>query len=203
MPPRWSARELRSREVLSPSGDRSIDVAVAPRNWTRRERVDMAHQLRAGMATRDIARRLGVAPSTVRDYLSDPDSEKARRRLARRPRGACSVCGRETGSSRGARVFNTCRNCARRRRARWTREIAIDAYCAWWARFSVEPTSTEWNRTHAARRGDDAIQRFVSGRWPTSTVIVRLFGSWARFAVAARSRAASKSVSVCSQAHRI
>jgi hypothetical protein len=161
-------------------------VVGPPRDWARKERARIAQLLHAEMATRDIADRLAVAPSTIRDYLSDPDGTKARARRTSRPPGECAFCGDATGPSRGSRVFSQCRGCAGSSRAQWTRESAIAAYRDWWARFCMAPTSTDWNRTAAFRRGESAVARFSSGRWPTSSVIVRLFGSWGQFIAAAR-----------------
>lgn len=157
-----------------------------PRDWTRHERARVAQLLHAEMATRDIAARLGVTPSTIRDYLSDPEGTKARARRTSKAPGQCARCGRETGPNRGSRVFLHCPACAASCRSRWTRESAIGAYHDWLARFSSEPTSTDWNRTAASRRGGQAVTRFTSGRWPTSSVIVRLFDNWAQFTAAAR-----------------
>jgi hypothetical protein len=50
----------------------------------------------------------------------------------------------------------------------------------------VQPTSTDWNHTHAHRRGGIALERFDCGRWPTLTVIARLFGRWSDLSAAAR-----------------
>ena len=197
------------RSPTAPStrpGSRSFDVAAAPRDWTRRERVQLAQQLRRGLGTSDIARRLAVSPSTIRDYISDPDGEKARARQAKKPRGSCISCGGKTGPNRGKRVFKVCADCMPRLRAQWTRETTINAYLDWSERHSVEPTSTDWNRTLAFRRGGEAVERFSAGKWPSSSVIVRLFGNWGSFVAAAHdavnSRACTADVANESEAER-
>jgi AcrR family transcriptional regulator len=158
------------------------------RHWTRAQRVALARQLRSGMTTSEVARRLGVTASTVRDYLSDPDGIKSQGR--RRRTGRCASCGAQTGRPRGERVFSLCARCAPRRRTRWTRDSVISAYITWHNRFGTDPVSTDWNRTHATRRGGLALERYRSGRWPTSTVIVRLFRDWAGLQHASRAQGA-------------
>lgn len=166
----------------------AFDFTLPPRAWTRQQRARLARALRPAMRTTEIAGRLGVTPSTVRDYLSDPDGKLARARRRRRPGGVCERCGRPTSPRRGRRAFVLCPRCATGKRANWSREEVIDVYLAWSARFGVEPTSTDWNHTHAQRRGGVPLERFGSGRWPTLTVIARLFGRWSELAAAARER---------------
>jgi hypothetical protein len=161
------------------------------REWTRAQRVQLADQLRPGMKTSEIARRLGVTASTVRDYLSDPDGMKAKARENIREPGRCERCGAQTGSPRGERVFLLCARCASAGRRRWTHDSVIGAYDSWCIRFGAEPTSTDWNRSHATRRGGPARERYVSGQWPTSTVIGRLFGDWPGLREAARAKGTS------------
>ena len=40
------------------------------------------------------------------------------------------------------------------------------------------PSSYDWSRTHAGRRGGEALRRLAGGEWPTSSVVSRLFGTW-------------------------
>lgn len=172
----------------SPLPVATLDFTVPPNGWSRQQRVHLAQQLHAVLSTSDVARRLGVAPSTVRDYLSDPDGQQARTRRSRQPKGKCRSCGHETGARRGRREFSLCARCSSVRRTRWTREAVIHLYLDWRARFGAEPTSTDWNHTHSLRRGGTAIERFNSGNWPTTTVVVRLFGRWSELANATRTR---------------
>ena len=177
-----------AREQLNSSPASAFDFTRPPGAWTRQQRAQLARALRSAMRTTEIAGRLGVTPSTVRDYLSDPDGDLARARRQKRPGGVCGRCARPTGSNRGQRAFVLCPRCAAASRATWTREDVIDAYLDWWSRFGVEPTSTSWNHTHARRRGGVAWQRFGCGRWPTLTVIARLFRRWSELTAAARAR---------------
>jgi hypothetical protein len=176
-------------ETAPASSEQStLDCTSSPRHWTREQRVDVARQLHGSMRTRDIARRLEVTPATVRDYLADPTGERARARREQRPPGNCQRCGCATGPDRGDRRFALCPRCTSDERADWQREDVIDAYLDWWMRFGEEPSSTDWNHTHAARRGEVALARFSSQRWPTMTVVHRLLGPWSHLAIAARAR---------------
>jgi hypothetical protein len=163
-----------------------LDSTRPPRAWTRRQRAQLAAQLYPVLRPAEIAARLGVSTSTVRDYLSDPDGERARARRQAGGRGVCAQCGCSTAPSRGTRRFGLCARCAGASRATWTSPSVVDAYTDWWGRFGVQPTSADWNHTHAVRRGGVALQRFRSRRWPTMTVIVRLFGGWSQFSAVAR-----------------
>ena len=41
------------------------------------------------------------------------------------------------------------------------------------------PSSYDWSRTHARRRGEEAIDCLAAGDWPAPSVITDVFGSWA------------------------
>jgi hypothetical protein len=163
----------------------ALDVSRPTSMWTRRERAALAARLDGALETSEIARRLGVGVSTVREYLRDPDGSLARARGSSKT-GVCGECGLSTGSPRGARQFRLCPRCAAAARAKWTRGEVLNAYLDWWRRFGVLPTSTDWNCTHAHRRGGRDLERFLSGCWPTSSVVRRLFDSWVNLASAAR-----------------
>jgi hypothetical protein len=80
------------------------------------ERRELSRAMRAGgMAICDIARRLEVSRSSVRDYLSPPRSRS----------GRCP-CGEAT-SRQGRR----CRGCAARARTRWTPDTALASLVRW------------------------------------------------------------------------
>jgi hypothetical protein len=70
---------------------------------------------------------------------------------------------------------------------RWTRESVISAMVEWRERYGRLPSSYDWSRTHARRRGERALQRLACGHWPSAGVVTAVFGTWA----AARQAAAA------------
>ena len=50
---------------------------------------------------------------------------------------------------------------------------------AWRARYGAAPSSYEWSRTHARRRGGEALKRVQTGEWPAPSTVIDLYGSWA------------------------
>ena len=47
------------------------------------------------------------------------------------------------------------------------------------------PSSYDWSRTHAQRRGGEPLERVADGQWPAASVVTDLFGSWAAARTAA------------------
>jgi hypothetical protein len=50
---------------------------------------------------------------------------------------------------------------------------------AWRARYGAAPSSYDWSRTHARRRGGEALKRLHAGDWPAPSTVIDLYGSWA------------------------
>src|SRR3974390_280598 len=61
----------------------------------------------------------------------------------------------------------------------WTRERVREAMRAWHARYGSPPTSYDWSRPHARRRGGEALKRLQTGEWPAPSTVIDLYGSWA------------------------
>ncbi len=147
----------------------------------RRRAVALAKHYREaeGLAIAQIADRLGRSPATVRAYFYDPTGEKARAVKARY-QGVCRGCGAYTQARNGkGDAYAYCKAChpgAVERR--WTRDRVLDAMCAWQARHGRLPSSYDWSRTHARRRGGEALARLSGGDWPPASVVTRVFGSW-------------------------
>src|SRR5437764_3921600 len=116
----------------------------APRRYREEENLTIA----------EIARRLGRADATVKAYLYDPTGEKARAVKARYV-GVCRGCGAYTQPRNGkGDAYAYCKAChpgATERR--WTRERVIEAMLDWRHRYDRLPSSYDWSRTHARRRG--------------------------------------------------
>jgi hypothetical protein len=61
---------------------------------------------------------------------------------------------------------------------RWTRDRVLDAMRAWQARYGRWPSSYDWSRTHARRRGGEALKRLSGGEWPPASAVTDVCGSW-------------------------
>ncbi|MGB0094562.1 MAG: hypothetical protein WBP81_18770, partial [Solirubrobacteraceae bacterium] len=62
---------------------------------------------------------------------------------------------------------------------KWTRERVREAMRAWQARYGAAPSSYDWSRTHARRRGGEALKRLRAGEWPAPFTVTDLYGAWA------------------------
>ena len=106
--------------------------------------------------------------------------------------GVCRGCGAYTqprnGKGDAYAYCKCCRPGAIERR--WTRELVISAMLDWRERYGRMPSSYDWSRTHARRRGQDSSQRLEAGQWPSASIVSALFGTWtaAREAAAAANR---------------
>jgi hypothetical protein len=110
----------------------------------------------------------------------DPTGEKARV-VKRRYRGVCRGCGRPT-AARGGKgdAYEFCKGCHLGAIApRWTREWVRAAMREWRQRYDRPPSSTDWSRTHARRRGGEPLKRLQSGEWPSPSTVIDLYGTWA------------------------
>ena len=132
-----------------------VDGAT-PRCATRRHYRDQE-----GLSIAEIARRLGRAEATIKTYLYDPTGDKARAVKARY-RGMCRGCGAPTAPRNGkGDAYAYCKRCHPGAIApRWTRERVREAMRAWRARYGAAPSSYDWSRTHARRRGGEALNDY-------------------------------------------
>jgi AcrR family transcriptional regulator len=144
------------------------------------------------LSIQEIARRIGRAPATVKAYLYDPTGEKGRA-VKRRYQGTCRGCGAPTSARNGkGDAYAYCSCCrpgaaAPTRSRAWVREAMRD----WERRYGRPPSSTDWSRTHARRRGGEALQRLADRDWPSSSTVIDLYGTSA----AARTDALNASMS--------
>jgi hypothetical protein len=53
-----------------------------------------------------------------------------------------------------------------------------DTLLAWRDRYGRLPTSYDWSRTHAHRRGGQALARLADGDWPSSATVTDLYRGW-------------------------
>ena len=142
-------------------------TAGTDRVLERRRAVALARHYREfeGLSIRQIADRLGRSPATVKAYFYDPTGEKARAVKARYV-GVCRGCGAYTQPRNGkGDAYAYCKAChpgAIERR--WTRERVLDAMRAWRELHGRLPSSYDWSRTHARRRGGEALERLARRR---------------------------------------
>jgi AraC-like DNA-binding protein len=147
----------------------------------RRRAVALALHYREaeGLSIAEIAARLGRSPATVKAYFYDPTGEKARAVKARYV-GVCRGCGAYTQPRNGkGDAYAYCKAChpgAIERR--WTPERVLVAMRVWRARYGRLPSSYDWSRTHARRRGGEALERLRTGDWPSAGVVTTVYGSW-------------------------
>ena len=166
--------------------------AAADRVVERSRAVALARHYREaeGLSIVQIADRLGRSPATVKAYFYDPTGAKARAVKARY-QGVCRGCGAYTQPRNGkGDAYAYCKAChpgAIERR--WSRARVIEAMRSWEVRYGRLPTSYDWSRTHARRRGGEALRRLNQGCWPSASVVTAVWGSWsaARGAIGAAS----------------
>ena len=156
-------------------------IVALDRVQERRRAAALARHYRdeEGLSIAEIARRLGRAEATVKAYLYDPTGAKARAVKARY-RGVCRGCGAPT-TARGGKgdAYQFCKGChpgaiAPTRTREWVR----DAMRAWRQLYGTPPSSTDWSRTHARRRGGDALERLLARDWPAPSTVIDIYGSW-------------------------
>jgi AraC-like DNA-binding protein len=147
----------------------------------RRRAVQLARHYRDAedLSIAQIAQRLGRSPATVKSYFYDPTGEKAKAVKARYV-GVCRGCGAPTQPRNGkGDAYEYCKNCHPGAIApRWTRERVRDAMRAWRDRYGKLPSSYDWSRTHARRRGGQALARLAEGDWPAAGTVTNLYGTW-------------------------
>ena len=121
---------------------------------------------------------------------ADPTGEKARAVKARYV-GVCRGCGAYTQPRNGkGDAYAYCKRCHPGAIERqWTTERVLAAMLEWRSRNGRLPTSYDWSRTHARRRGGDALGRLAEGEWPAASVVTRLFGTWSAARAVAVQRA--------------
>jgi hypothetical protein len=161
-------------------------AARLDRTRERERAVAHAHRLREqGLLLREIANRLGRSYATVKAYFYDPTGAKGRAVKASY-RGRCEKCGRPTSSGDGkGRARRLCGHCARAELRVWDRDKVLAAMAEWERLYGRPPTSTDWSRAMARRRGGEALARLERGRpdgrgrWPAQATVTELFGSFA------------------------
>ena len=147
----------------------------------RRRAVALARHFREaeGLSIAQIANRLGRSPATIKAYFYDPTGEKARAVKARYV-GVCRGCGAYTQPRNGkGDAYRYCKRCRPGAiQPKWTRQLVLDAMRVWGSQYGRLPSSYDWSRTLARRRGGQALRRLADGEWPPASVVTSLFGTW-------------------------
>jgi AraC-like DNA-binding protein len=147
----------------------------------RRRAVQLARHYREaeGLSIAQIAQRLGRSPATVKAYFYDPTGEKAKA-VKDRYQGICRSCGAPTRPRNGkGDAYAYCKSCHPGAIApKWTRERVRTAMRDWRDLYGKLPSSYDWSRTHARRRGAEALARLANGDWPAPGTVTDLYGIW-------------------------
>ncbi len=116
----------------------------------------------------------------------DPTGEKARAVKARYV-GVCRGCGAYTQPRNGkGDAYAYCKACHPGAiEPRWSRQLVLAAMREWRARYGRLPSSYDWSRTHARRRGGEPLERLSGRHWPSASVVTKIHGSWAAARAAA------------------
>ncbi len=93
----------------------------------------------------------------------------------------CRGCGTYTQPRNGkGDAYAYCKHCHPGAIGRnWTPTRVLEAMLAWELHYGRLPSSYDWSRTHARRRGGDALRRLNEGSWPSASVVTAVWGSWA------------------------
>lgn len=141
-----------------------------------------------GMTLREVAAELGIAVSSVRNVLNDPDGSKQRARRARY-RGICIDCGAATDGSNGyGKASQRCGSCrrvyegseeARLAKTIWTRDLILARIREWAEIHGEPPRLGDWGTR--PDRYPAEHERFLAadGYWPWFSQVYRQFDSMA------------------------
>jgi hypothetical protein len=134
----------------------------------RRRAVALAHHVREaeGRSVAQIAGRVGRSPATVKAYFYDPavrEGAGGQDALPGSVPGLRRLHPARNGEGDAYSYCNACHPGAIQ--ARWTRERVLAAMLQWRDRYGRLPSSYDWSRTHARRRGGHALERQSAGDW--------------------------------------
>jgi hypothetical protein len=95
--------------------------------------------------------------------------------------GTCVDCGGRTGFSGTSVPSERCSGCTREHLRIWTRERVLADMVDWFDLFGEPPSAHDWNQTLCRSRGWTwRVERYegTRRRWPFSSGVQELFGSW-------------------------
>ena len=168
---RYLRRACEPHRIPRSTASTSADAPWHSRGTTGRQKECRSRRSQSGSVGR---------PQPSRRISSTPTGEKARAVKARY-QGVCRGCGAPT-AARGGKgdAYQYCKRCrpgaiAPTRTRAWVR----DAMRTWQALYGSPPSSTDWSRTHARRRGGEALKRWRDRDWPAPSTVIDLYGTWA------------------------
>ena len=99
--------------------------------------------------------------------------------MKRRYQGVCRGCGRPTAARGGkGNAYEYCKGCHPGAiEPTRTREWVRKSMRASRNRYGRPPSSTDWSRTHARRRGGEPLKRLQSKQWPPPSTVIDLYGT--------------------------
>ena len=150
----------------------------------RRRAVALARHYREfeGLSIRQIADRLGRSPATVKAYFYDPTGEKARAVKARYVGRVPRLRRVHPAAQRQGRRLRVLQGLpSRRDRAPLDAASECSRRCSSGDRPLREVADVLRLVAHARSVGvgGEALKRLAEGEWPASSVVTRLFGTWA------------------------
>ena len=147
---------------------------TAPRGATR-ARLPRA----GGSGDRGDRSSAGTRRSNHQDVSLDPTGDKARAVKARTAESVAAA-GRPprhgTARATPTRIANAAIPARLHRNGRGTGSRSDARLASALRRGAV---FRDWSRTHARRRGGDALKRLQAGEWPAPSTVIDLYGAWA------------------------
>jgi hypothetical protein len=131
-----------------------------------------------GLTFREIAAELEISVSYARALVADPDGQAT---WERKHQGVCVDCGGPVYTGTRRYSCMRCRACAKAHAESqrvWTQEAIITAIQRWAELYGRPPISSSWNAAHPIRTPEDKAH-YRQGDWPSTTVVLTRFGSWA------------------------
>ena len=125
---------------------------------------------------------VGTGASILHDdqgLLDDPTGRGPSRESS--VRGGVPGCGAYTQPRNGkGDAYTYCNQCHPGViEPMWTRGLVIDAMRQWRERYERLPSSYDWSRGQANRRGGIALRRLNERAWPPASIVGKLFGELA------------------------
>ena len=148
-------------------------AAQLARHYRDQERVSIA----------EIARRLGRAEATIKSVSLRSNRREGTRGQGALPGSVSRLRGAHRATERQGRRLRVLQTLpSRRDRAGMdpgTGSRSDARMASALRRCAVSSSSYDWSRTHARRRGGEALKRLHAAEWPAPSTVTDLYGAWA------------------------